>query len=165
MLSRTSRLIGLAVLILAPALLAQVPSASDPPKYVLPPANIVAVFDAEPMPQTLLSPNRQVVALTKARSYPTIAELSQPMLRLAGSRVNPKTNGPHRASGLAGTGIYAITLKKIDGGAEVKVTMPAQARISNLKFSPDGSRISFLQTRDTAIELWIADGLTGSAKA
>src|SRR5262249_2165827 len=29
----------------------------------------------------------------------------------------------------------------------------------------DGSRIAFLQTRDNGIELWIADGLTGSAKA
>ena len=62
------------------------------------------------------------MALTKARAYPTIAELAQPMLRLAGSRVNPKTNGPHRASGLPGTGIYSITLKKIADGAEVNVT-------------------------------------------
>ena len=53
----------------------------------------------------------------KARTYPTIAELAQPMYRLAGSRVNPKTNGPHRASGLPGTGIYSITLKKISDGS------------------------------------------------
>ena len=167
MLTRHLRALALGVLVVAPALAlrAQVPSAADPPKYVLPPQHIVEVFDAEPLPQTLLSPNRQVVALVKARAYPTIGELSQPMLRLAGSRVNPGTNGPHRASGLPGTGIYAITLKKIDGGAEVNVTMPPQARISNLKFSPDGSRIAFLQTKDDAIELWVADGLTGSAKA
>jgi dipeptidyl aminopeptidase/acylaminoacyl peptidase len=165
--TRTVRVLGLAALIIAPtlALRAQVPSASDAPKYVLPPQHIVDAFDAEPLPQTLLSPNRQVVALVKARSYSTIAELSQPMLRLAGSRVNPKANGPHRASGLPGTGIYSITLKKIADGAEASVTMPPQARISNVTFSPDGSRISFLQTKDNAIELWIADGLTGSAKA
>ena len=89
---------------------------------------------------------------------------SQPMLRLAGSRVNPKTNGPHRAIGLAGTGIYSITLKKIADGAEVNVTMPPQARISHVKFSPDGSRLAFLHTKDSAIELWVADGATGSRK-
>ena len=105
------------------------------------------------------------MALTKARAYPTIAELSQPMLRLAGARVNPKTNGPHRASGLPGTGIYSITLKKIADGAEVSVTMPPQARISHMKFSPDGSRLAFLHTKDAAIELWVADGATGAAKA
>src|SRR5499426_2030813 len=165
MLSRIGRLIALAVLLFTPALIAQVPSASDPPKYAVPPANIVAVFDAEPLPQTVLSPNKRTVALIKARAYPTIAELAQPMLRLAGSRVNPKTNGPHRASGLPGTGIYSIALKKIADGAETRVTMPPQARISNIKFSPDGSRLSFLQTKDNGIELWVADGLTGTARA
>src|SRR5262245_53627529 len=164
---RVRRGLVLALLVLAPALAAQVqvPSASDPPKYVLPPQNVVDAFDAEPLPQTLISPNRQVVALTKARTYPTIAELSQPMLRLAGSRINPKTNGPHRASGLPGTGIYSITLKKIAGGAESAVTLPPQAKVSNVKFNADGSKLAFLNTKDNAIELWIADGITGAAKA
>jgi dipeptidyl aminopeptidase/acylaminoacyl peptidase len=187
MFIRTVRAIALAVLIFAPVLAlqpfdalrvapslvaaqaqgapVQVPSASDPPKYVLPPQHIVAAFDAEALPQTLLSPNKQVIALLKARPYPTIAELSQPMLRLAGLRVNPKTNGPHRASGLPGTGIYSITLKKIAGGAESNVTLPPQARISHVKFSQDGSRLAFLNTKDDAIELWVADGATGTAKA
>src|SRR5882762_820630 len=71
---------------LGPRLQAQVPSASDSPRYVLPPKAVVDAFDAEPLPQTLLSPNKQVIALTKARTYPTIAELAQPMYRLAGSR-------------------------------------------------------------------------------
>jgi len=43
--------------------------------------------------------------------------------------------------------------------------MPPQPRVSHVKFSPDGSRIAFLQTKDTGIELWIADAATGSAKA
>ena len=166
MFTRHLRALALGVLIVAPvlALRAQVPSASDRPKYVLPPQHIVDVFDAEPLPQTLLSPNRQVLAVVKARSYPTIAELSQPMLRLAGLRVNPKTNGPHRDSGLDGTGIYSITLKKIADGAEMTVTMPLQPRISNVKFSPDGSRLSFTNTKDGGIELWVADTATGRAR-
>ena len=163
--TRSGRLLAFALLILAPALAAQVPSASDPPKYALPPKEIVDIFDAEFLPQTIVSPNHQVVALTRARAYPTIAELAQPMLRLAGSRVNPRTNGPHRASGLPGTGINAIALKKIADGSEVNVTMPPQAKISHIKFSPDGSKLAFLQTKDSAIELLIADGTTGAAKA
>jgi len=159
------RFLALALLALGTAVAAQVPSATDSPKYVLPPKHIVDVFDAETLPGTVVSPNHQVLALTRGRAYPTIAELSQPMLRLAGSRVNARTNGPFRASGLPGTGIYEITLKKIAGGVETKVTMPAQARISNVKFSPDGSKLAFLQTKDTGIELWIADVSTGAAKA
>jgi dipeptidyl aminopeptidase/acylaminoacyl peptidase len=162
---RPTRFVVIATLLFAPALIAQVPSASDPVKYVLPPKNIVDVFDAETLPQTLVSPNHQVLALTRGRAYPTIAELAQPMHRLAGARINPRTNGPHRASGLPGTGIYEITLKKIADGSEAKVTMPPQARISNVKFSPDGSKLAFLQTKADGIELWIADAMTGAAKA
>src|SRR5829696_5306379 len=146
MFTRHGRAIALVTLMLVPVavarqahdLAAQVPTAADSPRYAVPPKAIVDVFDAEFLPQTMLSPNRQVVALTKARSYSTIAELAQPMLRLAGARVNPTTNGPHRASGLPGTGIYAITLKRIADGVETVVKMPPQARISNVKFSPDG---------------------------
>ena len=168
MLTRIPRTIALAGLILAPALAlqlrAQVPAASDPPKYALPPKPVVDLFDAEFLPQTLVSPNHQVLALTKARAYPTIAELSQPMYRLAGLRVNPKTNGPHRASGLQGTGIYAITLKRIADGGDVTVTVPPQAKISHVTFSPDGARLAFLNTTETAIQLWVADVATGQAK-
>jgi len=163
MSTRLLRALALFTLILAPALAAQVPTATDSPRYALPPKAIVDAFDAEPLPQTLLSPNKQMVALTKARTYPTIAELAQPMYRLAGARINPKTNGPHRASGLPGTGIYSITLKKIADGGETAVTLPPQARISHVKFAPDGAHLSFLQTNEHGIELWIADGMTGAS--
>ena len=158
--TRLPRAVVLALLVIAPALVAQ-----ESQKFLLPPQNIIDVFDAEPPALISISPNKQQMALTKARAYPTIAELAQPMLRLAGARVNPKSNGPHRASGLPGTGIHSIVLKKIDGGAETPVTLPPQARVSNLKFSPDGSRLAFLNTKETAIELWVADAATGTAKA
>ena len=160
MFTRPTRAVVLALLVCAPLLTAQ-----EAQKYLLPPQSIIDVFDADPPALISVSPNKQQIALTKARAYPTIAELAQPMLRLAGSRVNPKSNGPHRASGLPGTGIQSIALKKIDGGTETNVTMPPQARISNVKFSPDGSRLAFLQTKDAAIELWTADTATGAAKA
>jgi dipeptidyl aminopeptidase/acylaminoacyl peptidase len=167
MISKPARLaLGLAAL-LAPALAAQVqvPTASEPARYALPPKNVVDVFDAEPLPTTIVSPNRQVVAILQARAYPTIAELSQPMLRLAGHRVNPRTNGPHRDSGLPGTGITSIVFKRIADGRDVTVTLPAQPKISHVRFSPDGSKLAFLQTRETSVELWIADTTTGAAKA
>src|SRR4051812_39387350 len=120
----------------APRVLARGRSASEPPRYALPPKAIIDAFDVEPLPQTLLSPNKQIVALTKARTYPTIAELAQPMYRLAGARINPKTNGPHRASGLPGTGIYSITLKKISDGTETAGEKPPPARLSPPEFPP-----------------------------
>src|SRR5438046_6496550 len=95
--TRPARIFSLGLL-LAPALAAQVPSASDPPRYALPPKEIVDAFDAPGLPTPTVSPSRQVIALEYRKNQPTIAELSQPFYRLAGSRINPKTNEIGRAS-------------------------------------------------------------------
>src|SRR5713226_2770174 len=143
--TRTLRFPLLLALLLALPLLAQAP------KYLMPPPEVVAAFDAAPLPEALLSPSKKVMALAYRHGQPTISALSQPMLRLAGDRVNPRTNGPHRTAL-----IYAIHLQKVAGGGEVKVTVPANANLSSLKFSPDGSKLAFLNTRDDGIELWVA---------
>src|SRR5919109_5110592 len=96
--------------------------AADPAigQYQLPPKDIVDILDAPPLPTAAVSPSGQVIALLERASMPTIAELAQPMHRLAGMRVNPRTNGPHRAQTLK-----AISLRNIADGTEIKVTLPA----------------------------------------
>jgi dipeptidyl aminopeptidase/acylaminoacyl peptidase len=136
--------------------------ASDVSKYLVPSPQIVATFDAPPMPQVLVSPSRQVLAVTTRRGNPTLAELARPTLRLAGVRVDPKNNGPHRNA--ANGGGSAITLKRIADGRDVPVSVPPQANVSNVHFSPDGSRLSFTHTKDAGIELWVADASNGQAK-
>src|SRR5437764_4045226 len=147
------RSLAFAALFLAPIL------AADAPKYLTPPPEVVAAFDAAPLPDALLSPAKNVLALSYHKAQPTIAQLSQPMLRLAGARVNPRTNGPQR-QGL----IYAIRLQKLAGGSAIDVTVPPQANLSNVKFSPDGSKLAFLDTRNDGIALWVANASTGAAK-
>lgn len=132
---------------------------TDSPRYLLPPKEVVAAFEAAPLPQAQLSPDRKVLALTYRNPYPTIAELSQPMLRLAGERVNPRNNGPHRVEQ-----IHAITLKKVSDGKETKVALPVGALVMNVRFSPDGAHLSFLNRRADRIELWVADTATGAAR-
>src|SRR5437660_12430417 len=121
------------------------------PRYHLPPKEIIDAFEAPPLPQAILSPSRQVMALLYRRANPTIAELARPMLRLAGVRIDPRTNGPHLTAR-----IFAITLKKISDGSEVKVAAPPQANLSNVHFSPDGTHISFLDAKDNGLEMWCA---------
>src|SRR5262245_55917213 len=111
MKTRIVRLIALALIALAPALAAQ--QSPDAPKYQVPPAPIVATFDAAPLPQTILGPTRQQMAVTMRKGSPSLAELARPTLRLAERRVDPKNNAPHRTPG-----VYAITLKKIADGSE-----------------------------------------------
>jgi len=134
----------------------------DVAKYQTPSAQIVATFDSPPLPQAIVSPTRQVLALTLRKGSPSLAELARPTLRLAGARVDPKNNGPRRTA--TNGGGYAITLKRIVDGRETAIAVPPQASVSNVHFSPDGSRLSFTNTRDSAIELWVADVATGQAR-
>lgn len=128
-------------------------------RYLMPPREVIDAFDAAPPPLVILSPTKQVMALTLRKAYPTIAELSQSMLRLAGARVNPRNNGPHRAGE-----IYAVSLKKIADGSEVKVILPPKANLMNVRFSPDGSHLSFLNRKADRIELWVANTANGQTK-
>ena len=98
--SRSIRVALLLAVFLAPAVAAQMQSTADAPRYLTPPANIVATFDAPPLPQVIVSPSRQLLALTMHRTNPTLAELARPTLRLAGARVDPKNNGPHPESAI-----------------------------------------------------------------
>jgi dipeptidyl aminopeptidase/acylaminoacyl peptidase len=127
--------------------------------YLLPPKEVIDAFDAKPLPEATLSPSKKVIALTSRRSQPTIGALSQPMLRIAGARINPKNFAPHRTPL-----IYAIALKKIADGSEVSVTVPPKAVIPNVRFSPDGSKLSFFNVKSDDIELWVANVATGNAK-
>ena len=162
---RYMRLIGVALTVLAGSawLSAQAaiqsPTAGSSP-YLLPPKAIVDIVDAPLPPATELSPTRDVLAVLDGATMPTIADVSRPMLRLAGRRINPRTNGPHRVQLFR-----AITLKSIANTTEKKVTVPASALLTWVGFSPDGKRFAFSNTRDNGIELWVGDTATGQAKA
>ncbi len=142
--------LALLIVVGVPGLLAQ---SSDPPAtYQTPPQAIVDILDAEALPGVAVSPARDVVALLPRRSMPALAELARPMLRLAGMRVDPSNNGPHRAP--AGTG---LVLRTIADGAERTIQVPPGARIAWLGFSPDGRYLAFTNTTATRIDLYVAD--------
>ena len=82
-------------------------SAPSTSGYQLPPKAIVDILDAAPTPTVIVSPNRQTVALLERKSMPGIADLAEPIHRLAGARINPVTNGRQQRTGDA----IAITLK------------------------------------------------------
>ena len=150
--------VSTAVVFLTAGLAAQAP-ATAPAGYLTPPKAIVDILDAAPLPNVVVSPTHEVMALLPRHSMPPIAEVSQPMLRLAGIRINPRTNGPHRV--IASTG---ITLRSTTGGTERTIAVPAGARIAGLSFSPNGKRFAFTNTRANGIDLYVADVATGQAR-
>jgi dipeptidyl aminopeptidase/acylaminoacyl peptidase len=146
------------VVCLSSAVMAQ--QAPTPSGYLLPPKAIVDVLDAPPPPTVELSASGAAMAVLERASMPSLAELAQPMLRIGGVRINPKTNGLHRA-----VRYRSLLIKSPADGSERKVTLPPNPAIGWIGFSPDSTRFAFTQTRDTGIELWMGDTATGTAKA
>jgi dipeptidyl aminopeptidase/acylaminoacyl peptidase len=126
--------------------------------YRQPPKEIMDVLNAPLPPLTSVSPAKDRVALLEPVRYPPIAELAEPMLRLAGLRINPRTNAPHRQ-------LYFIkvVLKNISGGAETTVELPAGAKIVSPTWSADGKYIAAGNITPRGIELWIIDAASGKA--
>lgn len=126
--------------------------------YKTPPKAIMDVLNAPAIPTTSISPTRDRIALLEPLRYPPIAELAQPMLRIAGSRINPNTNGQHRQP-------YAVSLriKNIADGKEMAVSLPAGAQIITPQWSTDGKYIAAGNVTPSGIELWIIE--TATAKA
>ena len=129
-----------------------------PTGYLMPPKVVADIMDAEPLPGVLLSPDRSTLLLTHRRAMPTIAEVAAPWIGLAGSRVNPKTNGPRL---LAST--IALTLKDVASGTERKLVLPAGGSFAP-SFSPDGKKIAITHTTDGAIRLLVADVATAQVR-
>src|SRR5215470_17798703 len=126
--------------------------ASADEAYRKPPREVLDVLSAPATPRAALSPTHTHVLLAEPLRYPPIADLAQPMLRLAGVRINPKNNGPHR-----GIVYRNLALKSLEGGAEIRIQLPADGRITLPKWSPDGKQFAFTNTGRTAIDLWIGD--------
>src|SRR5471030_1198529 len=82
------------------------------------------------------------------------------MLRNAGMRINPRTNGLHNT-------IFnsSLTLVQIPSGTEIKVelslTAQGAAKLSLGHWSHDGAHFAFTNTTDSGVELWIGHTATG----
>ena len=63
--------------------------------YQKAPQPISDILSARPTPLVQLSPNGKWLLAADRLAYPPVADLAQPMLRLAGLRINPATNGRH----------------------------------------------------------------------
>jgi dipeptidyl aminopeptidase/acylaminoacyl peptidase len=125
--------------------------------YKKPPQAILDVLNAPQPPQISVNPSRDTMLLADQLRYPPISDLAQPMLRLAGSRINPNTNGPHRS-----TYFVSLILKRIADNVDTKIMLPANAKVSMPRWSPDGKQFAFTNTVASGIELWLGDA--GSAK-
>src|SRR5215213_6166830 len=80
--------------------------------YKKPPKEVLDILNAPVTPGISVSPTRDNVILTTGLRYPPLADLAQPILRLAGRRINPAANSPHRYQYSV-----ALTLKRVADGS------------------------------------------------
>lgn len=127
--------------------------------YKKPPKEVLDILNAPTTPAVSVSPTRDNILLLTSRPYPPLADLAQPMLRLAGRRINPASNSPHRFPYSVG-----LTLKKIADGSELKIDVPPGAKITSVEWTDDGKHFAFLNTTPNRVELWVGDAATGKVR-
>ncbi|GMV26594.1 MAG: hypothetical protein AMXMBFR58_26250 [Phycisphaerae bacterium] len=137
-------------------------AASVPGGYRLPPEDIRRVLDTPLTPQVSLSPDHKTMLFLERPNLPPISDLAAPMLRLAGSRLNPVTNAPHGPRRYTG---YSI--RSAWAGADAparRLELPADANLSGPSWSADGRWFAFTNIVATGSELWVGDAATGSVR-
>jgi len=129
-------------------------------KYCMPPKEIAALVDAPLTPAISLSPDRKLLLLMARPGLPSIAEVALTELRLAGLRIDPRTNGPSREEFYTSLTIVRIS----DRVEQVIAGLPKGAKIGSVRWSPDGDRFAFTVTKELGIALWVAELKTATAR-
>src|SRR5262249_11867073 len=147
-MSRSFALAWLAVMIVASTTMAQT-------AYKTPPKEVVDILDAPPTPLVEVSPTRDAMLLVEPQLYPPIRVLAQPILRIGGVRINPKTGCRQRLIHFTG-----MEIRPLDGTKGRRIELPDGARVGRPSWSPDGKRFAFGLDRDDGVELWVGDPST-----
>ena len=128
--------------------------------YQKPSAEILALADYERAPSVSMDTKKEYMLLSYRNTYKSLNDLNQEEMRLGGLRINPITN-------ISSTVTYINNLKirKISAKEEIQVTgLPSNARLTNISWSPNETKIAFTNTTNTGVELWYIDVASASAK-
>jgi dipeptidyl aminopeptidase/acylaminoacyl peptidase len=128
--------------------------------YQTPPKAIADLVNAPITPQASFSRSGEFMLLLERAGNPSIEELAQPELRIAGIRINPATNGPSR-----GGSVENVKLKNTRTGKEQDIKgLPANPKLGNFSLSKDEKFVAMTHTSNTGISLWVVDLTTLEAK-
>ena len=127
--------------------------------YQTPPPEVQKIVEAPGTPRVSLSSDGRTMLMAEAPRLPDIAVLAEPMLGLAGERINPRTNERRR------TRFYTqLSLIDVETAERREVTgLPEGAQLSAGDWSPNGKSIALTNTVEAGVELWLVE--VESAKA
>ena len=98
--------------------------------------------------------------LADYQAMPRIADLAQPLLRIAGLRITPRTNG--RQQLMFHTALSLVSLKD---GKTRPVALPEGIKMGFPQWSHDGRSIAFARYKEDGAEVWVVNAATAEAKA
>ncbi len=108
-------------------------------KYQMPAAELQALVNAPRGPEFRLGPLNKTGLLISIPGVPSIAEVAQPELKLAGLRVHPRLRAASRTGFSDG-----LSLLDIASGATRKVSgLPARVQIADMAWSADERWLAF----------------------
>jgi dipeptidyl aminopeptidase/acylaminoacyl peptidase len=127
--------------------------------YQLPPKDIADLLLAKPTPLISVDDKGEWMLLMGRNSYPSVEDLAQPELRIAGLRFNPDNFSPSRQNFISD-----LSLKNLRTGKEYKVQgLPTPLAAGNISWNPGETKIAFTNTTGHAVDLYVIDIATQRA--
>ena len=133
--------------------------AQDDAGYKTPPKDIMDLVLTKPTPFVSIDRKGEWMLLLERSPLPSVEELAQPELRIAGLRINPNNFGPSRS-------VYTthFQLKNIKSGKVVDVKgLPEKLRASAVQWNTAENKIAFTHATNKNISLWVIDVPTQTA--
>ena len=148
------KILSIALLFICSNLLAQ-----DAIEYQVPPKEIYDLVMAKPTPGVSFDTKGQYMLVLERSDMPSVEDLAQPELRIAGLRINPNNFGPSRSAYTTN-----ITIKDVQSGKEFPVTgLPTNLKAGNLQWSPNDDKAAFTNTTNSGIDIYVIEIKTHKA--
>jgi dipeptidyl aminopeptidase/acylaminoacyl peptidase len=140
-------------------LIASFSFSQDDVSYKMPPKDIADLLLVKPTPNVTVDSYGEWMLFTQSNSYPSVEELAQPELRIAGMRINPNNFALSRQNF-----INDLWLKNVKSGKEYKVAgLPSPMSASLVLWSPNNKKIAFTQVGKNRVDLYVVDILKQKA--
>ena len=124
--------------------------------YQRPPEAIADLVNLKPDPLMLFGPDRDYIIIADRPMYPSIDELREQKVKLAGRQINPNNFTPYGSRGF-----FNPRLRRVSESTDRAFNgLPAGAMFRYFSWSPDGSRIAFCEVTEKGLQLWTADRAT-----
>lgn len=146
------------LLLLSIALLTQLVSFAQD-GYKTPPKDVADMLLAKRPPNVSVDDKGEWMLFMESSSYPSVAELARPELRIAGLRINPANFAPSRQTFI--TGLY---LRNSKTDKEYKIAgLPSPLYAGSVSWSGNDKKIAFTHTTENRVDLYVIDVATQKA--